>query len=78
MIELKNLSDKAKTILNDAIPHNSEGHESEEFMSLYKDFLIETNMKYKELGISGFRTAVVQNKRKQGRKDYETKRNTTF
>ena len=73
MIELKNLSDKAKTILTDAIPHNAEGHESEEFMTLYTDFLKETKLKYKDLGIGGFRTAVVQNKRKQGRKDYDTK-----
>jgi hypothetical protein len=60
MINLKELSEEARAILKKTIPHNKEGHTSDEFMALYTDFLKETKLKYKSDSINGFQTAVAR------------------
>ena len=66
MIDLKYLSPKARELLEKAHTlhtPNEKLWENDEYMDIYKEFLLETNFKYKNEGLNGFDVASVRNHR---------------
>jgi len=66
MIDRKKLNDKAKDILLKAHPILATSNnlpEESEFWELYKQFLKETNFKWKEEGLNAFKVACLAERR---------------
>lgn len=64
VINLKNLSDEARTILVEAIPYNTNSATDEKLVDLYLKFMKVTNYKYEgEKSFNRFQGAVLGMKR---------------